>query len=341
MDNNSPLIEIKNLKVNFFLDEGTVEALRGINLNIPRHHTLGIVGESGCGKSVLSQAILRIIPNPGQIIEGEILYHRSNGDLIDLVGLNNRSKEIRSIRGSEISIIFQEPMTALSPLYTIGNQIMEAIRLHQNVNKKEARQLTIDMLAKVGIPRPDYRIDQYPFELSGGLRQRAIIAMALSCQPNLLIADEPTTALDVTIQAQILKLFLELREEFKMSVLFITHDLAVISEIADEVAIIYLGLIVEQAPTDVMFTSPLHPYTQGLLRSVPKMGIASKEPLIPIKGTIPDPFEKFHGCSFFPRCPVGNPKKCKENEPPLLEVASGHKVACFYWKKGFHDAESQ
>lgn len=333
MENASALIEVKNLKVNFFLDEGTVEALRGINLNIYRNQTLGIVGESGCGKSVLAQAILRIIPYPGKIVEGEILYYRSDDDFVDLVKLNNRGKEIRNIRGSEISIIFQEPMTALSPLYTIGNQIMEAIILHQKVNKKEARELAIDILSKVGIPRPDLCIDQYPFVLSGGLCQRAVIAMALSCSPNLLIADEPTTALDVTIQAQILKLFQDLQKEFNMSVIFITHDLAVISEMTNEVVVMYLGLIVEQAPAIEIFSSPLHPYTQGLLRSVPKLGIESSERLQSIKGTVPDPFEKIKGCPFFPRCPLGDSGICKDNNPVLNTVSPDHKVACFFWDK--------
>ena len=289
MQDSSRLLEIRNLKVNFFLDEGTVEAVRGINLEIHRNRTVGLVGESGCGKSVLSQAILRIVPDPGKIVDGQILFWRNGNEPVDLARLDQKGREIRSIRGKEIAIIFQEPMTALSPLYTIGNQITEAIVLHQGVAKKEARKLAVEMLSKVGIPNPHVRIDQYPFELSGGLRQRAVIAMALVCNPTLLIADEPTTALDVTIQAQILKLFQDLQKEFDMSVLFITHDLSVISEIADEVVVMYLGRCVEMGATKEIFASPLHPYTQGLLQSVHKLGRGSDERLVPIKGTMPDP----------------------------------------------------
>ena len=329
MRDSSRLLEIRDLKVSFFLDEGTVEAVRGISLEIHRNRTLGLVGESGCGKSVLSQAILRIIPDPGKIVEGQILFWRNGSEPVDLARLDQRGREIRSIRGKEIAIIFQEPMTALSPLYTIGNQITEAIVLHQGVAKKEARRLVIEMLSKVGIPNPHVRIDQYPFELSGGLRQRAVIAMALVCSPALLIADEPTTALDVTIQAQILKLFQDLQKEFDMSVLFITHDLSVISEIADDVAVMYLGRCVEKGATKEIFASPLHPYTQGLLKSVHKLGRGRDERLVPIKGTMPDPFEKFEGCPFYPRCPIGDAKKCLEAAPSLETVSDQHAVACY------------
>jgi oligopeptide/dipeptide ABC transporter ATP-binding protein len=329
MQDSSRLLEIRDLKVNFFLDEGTVEAVRGISLEIHRNRTLGLVGESGCGKSVLSQAILRIVPDPGKIVEGQILFWRNGNEPVDLVRLDQKGREIRSIRGKEIAIIFQEPMTALSPLYTIGNQITEAIVLHQGVAKKEARQLAIEMLSRVGVPNPDVRIDQYPFELSGGLRQRAVIAMALVCHPKLLMADEPTTALDVTIQAQILRLFQDLQAEFDMSVLFITHDLSVISEIADEVVVMYLGRSVEQGPTEEIFAFPRHPYTQGLLRSVHRLGRGTGERLVPIKGTIPDPFEKVAGCPFYPRCPIGDAKKCLDAVPALAPISDEHKVACF------------
>jgi len=329
MQDSSRLLEIRNLKVNFFLDEGTVEAVRGINLEIHRNRTVGLVGESGCGKSVLSQAILRIVPDPGKIVDGQILFWRNGNEPVDLARLDQKGREIRSIRGKEIAIIFQEPMTALSPLYTIGNQIIEAIVLHQGVAKKEARKLAVEMLSKVGIPNPHVRIDQYPFELSGGLRQRAVIAMALVCNPTLLIADEPTTALDVTIQAQILKLFQDLQKEFDMSVLFITHDLSVISEIANEVVVMYLGRCVEMGATKEIFASPLHPYTQGLLQSVHKLGRGSDERLVPIKGTMPDPFEKIEGCPFYPRCPVGDAKKCLEAPPSLKTISDQHAVACY------------
>ncbi len=324
------MLEIKNLKVSFFLDEGTVEALRGVDLKIYPNKTVGIVGESGCGKSVLSQAILRIVPDPGKIIEGELLFSRDGGETMDLATLDQGGHRIREIRGKDISIIFQEPMTALSPLYTIGNQITEAIILHLKLDKAKARRLAIEILSKVGIPRPETSINQYPFELSGGLRQRAVIAMALVCHPLLLIADEPTTALDVTIQAQILKLFKELQNEYKISILFISHDLAVISEIADEVAVMYLGRIVEQGTTQAIFSHPLHPYTQGLLQCVHKIGRESGKRLVPIKGALPDPFEKLQGCPFYPRCPNANQDICLESVPQLEDFSEGHKAACFF-----------
>ncbi len=334
--NNNLLLDIKNLKVNFFLDEGTIEALQGINLQIYRNRCLGIVGESGCGKSVLSQAILRIVPYPGKIIQGEILYYGVNNKALDLAALNQRGKKIRSIRGKEISIIFQEPMSALSPLYTVGNQIIEAIKLHQNVGKKGARKLALEIMAKVGLPRPDMLIDLYPFELSGGLCQRAVIAMALSCNPNLLIADEPTTALDVTIQAQILKLLQHLKKKLNVSIIFISHDLAVISEIADDVAVMYNGLIIEQAPANELFFSPYHPYTKGLLNSVLVLGRESTEKLTSIKGSVPNPFEDIVGCSFFPRCPDGEEKICAKDRPLLSAISAGRKVACFLADKKEH-----
>jgi peptide/nickel transport system ATP-binding protein len=328
MNKTTPLIEIKNLKVNFVLDEGTVEAIKGVNLDIPSNRTLGIVGESGCGKSVLSQALLRIIPSPGKIVEGEILYHKLNDKPIDLVKLDEKGKQIRSIRGREIAMIFQEPMTAFSPLYTIGNQIVEAIALHQKFNKTQSREKAIEMLEKVGIPRPDLRIDQYPFELSGGLRQRAMIAMALSCNPVLLVADEPTTALDVTVQAQILRLVKDIQNEFNMAMVFISHDLAVISEVADEVAVMYLGRIVERAPAAEIFLSPKHPYTRGLLKSIPTVESDVSDWLIPIRGTVPDPFRRINGCAFFERCPDAQPDVCNNSEPVLDEITSNHEVAC-------------
>jgi peptide/nickel transport system ATP-binding protein len=328
MDQSKPLIEIKNLKVNFVLDEGTVEAIKGVDLEIPSNRTLGIVGESGCGKSVLSQALLRIIPSPGEIVEGEILYHQQNGKPIDLVKLDEKGKQIRSIRGKEIAMIFQEPMTAFSPLYTIGNQVMETIILHQKVDKTKARERAIEMLKKVGVPRPDLRIDQYPFELSGGLRQRAMIAMALSCNPALLVADEPTTALDVTVQAQILRLMKDIQDEFKMAMVFISHDLAVISEVADEVAVMYLGRVVERASAAEIFSHPKHPYTHGLLKSIPTVESGVKDRLVPIAGTVPDPFQKISGCPFFDRCPDAKTDICQQSEPALDQISDHHEVAC-------------
>ena len=260
-----PLIEVQDVKVYFYLDEGTVRAVEGVSFDIARGKTLGVVGESGCGKSVTSQAIMQIVPPPGKIVEGQVFYYRYNADgsseKIEITKLDPRGPEIRSIRGNEIAKIFQEPMTSLSPVHTIGNQIMEAITLHQGVDKDAARERAIEMLDHVGLPQPEQRIDYYPHQLSGGMRQRAMIAMALSCNPSLLIADEPTTALDVTTEAQILELMKGLQSEFGMAIMFITHNLGVIAEMADDVVVMYLGKEVELAPVDEMFYNPYHPYT--------------------------------------------------------------------------------
>jgi peptide/nickel transport system ATP-binding protein len=322
------LLEIRNLGVKFFLDEGTVEAVTDVSLDIYKNYTLGIVGESGCGKSVLSQAVLRIVPKPGEISDGEMLYHGRNAHAVDLVKLNAKGKEIRSIRGKEVALILQEPMAALSSLYTVGNQIRDALFQHTEMNKQEARGYIIELLDQVGVPKPEARIDQYPFELSGGLRQRVVIAMAIACKPKLLIADEPTTALDVTIQAQILKLFQDLKDSLDISIIFISHDLAVISEIADEVAVMYSGRIVEQGPAQKVFSEPLHPYTAGLLKSVPKLGVTSRERLTVIEGVVPDPFIKSQGCAFHPRCSIGE-EDCTLKCPALETLEPGRKVACF------------
>jgi len=327
VNDRSTLLEIRNLDVSFFLDEGTVEAVQDVSLKIYHHYTLGIVGESGCGKSVLSQAIMRIVPPPGKICAGEIIFHGDSAPT-DLVTLDGKGKAIRKIRGKEIALILQEPMAALSPLYTIGNQIRDALVQHHNLSGREARERVLDILNEVGIPMPEVRIDQYPFELSGGLRQRAVIAMAIACRPQLLIADEPTTALDVTIQAQILKLFRRLKETLNISIIFISHDLAVISEIADEVAVMYNGRIVEHGPADRIFSEPLHPYTVGLIMSVPKLGDTSKERLTTIKGNVPDPFMKMKGCAFHPRCPIGR-DDCTMENPKLTSVLPERTVACF------------
>jgi oligopeptide/dipeptide ABC transporter ATP-binding protein len=322
------LLEIRNLDVNFFLDEGTVAAVKDVSLDVYQNYTLGIVGESGCGKSVLSQAIMRIIPKPGEINDGALVYHGSNSHAVDLAKIDAKGKAIRTIRGNEIALILQEPMAALSSLYTVGNQIRDALFQHTSMSKHEARANIIELLDQVGIPKPEVRIDQYPFELSGGLRQRVVIAMAIACKPKLLIADEPTTALDVTIQAQILKLFQELKDSLDISIIFISHDLAVISEIADEVAVMYNGRIVEQGPAQKVFSEPLHPYTVGLLKSVPKLGAKSRERLTVIEGAVPDPFMKSQGCAFHPRCSIRE-EDCTLRRPSLEELQPGHEVACF------------
>lgn len=332
MNNKSDvLLQAKNVKTYFYLEEGILKAVDNVSFEIRKEMVLGIVGESGCGKSVAAQSILRIVPDPGKTLEGEILLHQ-NGNLIDLVKLDPYGKEIRAIRGKEITMIFQEPMTSLSPVHTIGNQIMEAILLHRDMNKSEARELTLEMLYKVGIPSPYQRIDEYPHQLSGGLRQRAMIAMALSCNPSLLIADEPTTALDVTVQAQILELMKSLQVEFGMSIMYITHNLGVIAEISNEVVVMYLGKVVEYANADEIFHNPLHPYTLRLMRSIPKVGRKARTRLDAIKGTVPLPLDLPPGCSFYPRCPEARKGLCNKEDPTLSEVTKGHRVSCFLYK---------
>jgi oligopeptide/dipeptide ABC transporter ATP-binding protein len=324
-------LEFRDLKVHFFTDEGVVKASEGVNLEVKRGKTLCIVGESGCGKSVMSLASLCIVSKPGKIVGGEILWHRPDGTTVDLAKLNPNGAEIRSIRGAEIAIIFQEPMTSLSPLYTIGNQIGEAIMLHQKVSKKEARARTIDILKRVRIPRPERLVDEYPFRLSGGMRQRAMIAMALSCNPDLLIADEPTTALDVTTQSQILDLMRDLQAEYGMGIMFITHDLGVVAEMADEVAVMYLGKVVEYGSVETIFHNPKHPYTQALLKSIPKISREQSE-LDPIQGMVPSPFNRPTGCHFHPRCSQAM-DVCKQQVPRVTQLSENHKVQCLLYEK--------
>jgi peptide/nickel transport system ATP-binding protein/oligopeptide transport system ATP-binding protein len=324
-----PLIEVRDLKTYFYTEDGVVRAVDGVDFTIEPEKTLGIVGESGCGKSVTALSIMGLVQSPpGKIEGGEILYHR-DGKVTDLTTLNPKGREMRSIRGNEIAMIFQEPMTSLNPVYTIGNQIMEAIILHQQLRKKKAHAKAIEMLQAVGIPLPEQRVDEYPHQLSGGMRQRAMIAMALSCNPSLLIADEPTTALDVTIQAQVLELMNALRQEFKAAIQFITHNLGVIARMADDVVVMYLGRIVEGASVEEVFHNPKHPYTQGLMNSIPSLA-SRKERLVPIKGVVPDPFEVPAGCGFEPRCPHAM-EICKTQIPPLKDVTPGHQAACWLY----------
>lgn len=326
-----PLVEVKGLKTYFHTEEGVVRAVDGVDFTIEAKRTLGLVGESGCGKSVTALSIMNLIQTPpGRIEAGEILFHR-NGNITDMTKLNPKGSEMRSIRGNEIAMIFQEPMTFLNPVYTIGNQIMEAIILHQNPDKKDARKKAIGMLRSVGIPSPEQRIDEYPHQLSGGMRQRAMIAMALSCNPSLLIADEPTTALDVTIQAQVLDLMNELRSKFDGAILFVTHDLGVISHMADDVIVMYFGKIVESTTVKKIFRNPMHPYTQGLMHSIPSLTASKKERLVPIRGVVPDPFQVPIGCGFEPRC-SHSMEICKSRIPPLMKVAPGHFAACWLHK---------
>ena len=325
-----PLIEVRGLKTYFYTEDGVVRAVDGVDYVIEREKTLGIVGESGCGKSVTALSIMGLVQiPPGKIEDGEILFH-CDGKVMDLTKLNPKGREMRAIRGNEIAMIFQEPMTSLNPVYTIGNQIMEAIILHQKLNKKNSKIKAIEMLRAVGIPLPEQRVDEYPHQLSGGMRQRAMIAMAMSCNPSLLIADEPTTALDVTIQAQVLELMNALRAEFHASIQFITHDLGVIAGMADDVVVMYLGRIVEASNVREVFHNAKHPYTQGLMHSIPSLA-AEKERLEPIKGVVPDPFDVPAGCGFEPRCPNAM-EICKTKMPDLKEVAPGHTVACWLYE---------
>ncbi len=318
------LLSVKNLQTSFFTPDGEVQAVDGVSFDIEEGKTLGLVGESGCGKSVTALSIMRLVSSPpGKVVAGEILYRGRN-----LLKLNGEA--MRKIRGNEISMIFQEPMTSLNPVFTIGNQIGEAIRLHQGLGKRETREKTIEMLRLVKIADPESRIDDYPHQLSGGMRQRVMIAMALSCNPSLLIADEPTTALDVTIQAQILELIKELQQKLGgMALLLITHDMGVVAEQADEVAIMYAGKIVEQAKTKAIFARPLHPYTVGLLNSLPGAGAKKKKRLEAIPGMVPSPLELPSGCRFRDRCPKAA-GICAEAEPELVKKEQDHWVACYF-----------
>jgi oligopeptide/dipeptide ABC transporter ATP-binding protein len=330
-----PLLEVNDLKIHFFTDEGVVKAVDGVNLTIERGKTLCLVGESGCGKSVASRAFLKIVRSPGRIVGGQMLYHYRQPDgstrVIDIAQMPAKGKKIRKIRGKEISMIFQEPMSSLSVMHTVGNQIIEMLQLHEKISKSDARKRAIELLRQVEIPRPERIVDEYPFRLSGGMRQRAMIAMALACRPNLLIADEPTTALDVTTQAQILKLLRSLQAEYNMAMLFITHDLGVVAEIADDVAVMYLGRIVEQADVDTVFNDPKHPYTQALLRSIPRIG-AKRQQLDPISGMVPSPFRRPSGCPFHPRCSQ-RMAHCSSVEPALTRLPGDHQVRCLLYEE--------
>ncbi|MCI0709575.1 MAG: ABC transporter ATP-binding protein [Chloroflexi bacterium] len=332
------LLEIRDLKVHFFTTEGVVKAVDGVSYSIQRGRTLCVVGESGSGKSVTARTILQIVHRPGRIVGGNIFYHEPlpdrNTRTVDIAALKSSGSAIRHIRGKEIAMIFQEPMSSLSPMYTVGNQITEAIRLHANVSKKEARNRAIELLRRVGIPKPEQRIDEYPFRLSGGMLQRCMIAMALSCNPRLLIADEPTTALDVTTQAQILDLMQELQEDYGMALLFITHDLGVVAEIADDVAVMYLGNVVEYSDADTIFNAPKHPYTQALLRSIPKIDEGYSR-LDPIKGMIPSPFERPKGCSFHPRCEMRVNGLCDHVQPEMIRLSEQHETRCLIYDEAY------
>ncbi|MBI2941287.1 MAG: ABC transporter ATP-binding protein [Chloroflexi bacterium] len=332
----APLLSVRNLKTHFFTDEGLVKAVDGISFDVRPGETLGIVGESGCGKSVAARSILGIVERPGRIVEGEILLRREpqNGRAaeIDLTRLDPDGREMRYIRGGEIALVFQEPMTSFSPVHTIGNQMVEAIRLHRKVSPRAARERAIEMLRKVGISRAEHRVDEYSYQLSGGLRQRAMIATALSCDPRLLIADEPTTALDVTTQAQILDLIRSLQAQNGMAVMLITHNLGVVAEMADRVVVMYLGRVAERGTVDDIFHNPRHPYTQALLRSIPSVESTPRVKLPTITGSIPHPYNRPRGCPFHPRCPSFIPSRCDQTEPALGPVGPNQEASCLLYE---------
>lgn len=320
------LVEFKHLKTYFYTEEGVVKAVNDVSFKIKKGETLCVVGESGCGKSVTSMSLMRLIPNPpGKIVGGDILFEGKSV-------LSLSEEEMRSIRGNKISVIFQEPMTSLNPVFTIGEQIMENVELHQKVSKENSEKIAVDMLKLVGIPRAEEIVKSYPFELSGGMKQRAMIAMALSCNPKLLIADEPTTALDVTIQAQILDLMRNLKDKLNMSIMLITHDLGVVAEMADYVVVMYCGKVIEEAPVLELFKNPLHPYTQGLLKSKPLINQDVKR-LYSIPGQVPNPINMPEYCYFYDRCDRRT-ENCKKGIPQYVQVNKDHKVACYLYEQG-------
>ncbi|HEV8308270.1 MAG TPA: ABC transporter ATP-binding protein [Methylomirabilota bacterium] len=324
-----PLLRVEDLRTYIYLDEGVVRAVNGVSFTLDRGQTMAIVGESGSGKTVVAQSILRILPDRARIEGGRVLFSADGSPPLDLVGLPANGKAMREIRGGSIAMVFQEPMTSFSPVHTIGNQIGEAVRLHRGASRAEARAVAIETLRAVGFPEPERKVDSYPFELSGGLRQRAMIAMALACRPALLIADEPTSALDVTIQAQILDLLLALQKESGMGLLLITHDPGVVAYVADLVTVMYCGKIMETGPVSTLFDNPRHPYLQALLRSTPHFGIPEGERLEAIAGTVPDPLSMIRGCPFLSRCPEGEPELCGRTMPALTPLAPDHHVACY------------
>ena len=333
-ENGDTILKVEDLHTYFHTTLGTVRALNGVSYTVPRGKVLGIVGESGCGKSVTSLSIMQLVPPPGRIEQGKIYFRtaRGGGEWVEITKLDRHSDEMHDIRGDEISMIFQEPMTSLNPVFTVGEQIGEAIELHQKVDRQEARRRAIDVLTQVAMPNPERIVDNYPHQLSGGMRQRAMIAMALSCTPTMLIADEPTTALDVTTEAQILDLMRELQADIGMSIMFITHNLGVIAQICDKVAVMYLGQIVEHSFVDDLFFNPKHPYTTALLESIPHIGSRSKDRLASIRGMVPDPYSTVPGCPFHPRCDSFMPGICDQAMPPITDIEAEHYVRCYLYE---------
>jgi peptide/nickel transport system ATP-binding protein len=343
-DRGKPLLSVRDLKTYYFQDEGIVKAVDGATFDVQAGRTLGVVGESGCGKSVTSRSILRLIEKNGRIVGGKIIYRRGFGTdaetKVDLATFDATGSQMRAIRGAEIALIFQEPMTSFSPVHSIGSQIVEAITLHQNLSEKEAHALGVDLLHRVGVPLPEQRMSEYRHQLSGGLRQRAMIAMALSCDPQLLIADEPTTSVDVTTQAQILDLLRALQADNGMAIMFITHNLGVIAEIADEVVVMYLGRVVEKASVDDLFHAPKHPYTKALLRSIPSLQSTPRMKLPTISGSVPHPYDRPSGCPFHPRCDQFISGVCDLQVPRLLPVTDNQAVSCFLYHREVEGEES-
>lgn len=339
VNDRDAILQIRDLHTYFFTDLGISRALNGVSLDVPAGKVMGVVGESGCGKSVTALSILRLVPKPGRIVRGEIVLRRLDrqdhasqmSTEVTLTDLHPQGREIRSIRGDEIAMIFQEPMTSLNPSYTVGNQIAETILLHQEVGKAEAEERAVKILDRVGMPHPSATVKRYPHELSGGMRQRAMIAMALSCTPAILIADEPTTALDVTTEAQILDLMRELQAQLGMTILYITHNLGVVAQMCDTVAVMYLGRVVELASVDALFYDPKHPYTKALLHSIPHVGSRTKARLEPIRGVVPDPYTTVAGCPFHPRCDMFKPGVCDVRVPASTVVGDQHQVRCFLY----------
>jgi peptide/nickel transport system ATP-binding protein len=328
-----PILSVRDLRTWFHQDEGIVRAVDGASFDLEPGRTLGIVGESGCGKTVTARSILRIVERPGRVEGGEILLRRSDGRVTDLVRLDGQGREMRAIRGGEIGYVFQEPMSSLSAFHTIGNQLLEAIRLHADLSQRAALERAVDLLRMVGIPRPGERVDSYSFELSGGLRQRVMIALALAAEPRILIADEPTTALDVTTQAQILDLIRRLQEERNLAVILITHDMGVIAEMTDDVVVMYLGHDVEKGPVDAIFHDPKHPYTRSLLRSIPSVLAVPRSRLRTIEGSIPHPYNRPQGCAFHPRCPDAMAGVCDRTLPAAIVLGPRREASCFLYQK--------
>ncbi len=343
------ILKVRDLHTYFFTDIGVARALNGVNFDIPRGKVMGMVGESGCGKSVTALSIMRMVARPGRIVKGDItMFRKKKGadgkvpaEEINLTRLEAMGPEMRSLRGAEMSMIFQEPMTSLNPSYTIGDQIMEAILLHQKVDEVEAEKRAVAILDGVGMANPKLVVKRFPHELSGGMRQRAMISLALSCTPSVLFADEPTTALDVTTEAQILDVMRDLQARINMTIVFITHNLGVVAQMCDYVSVMYLGRIVEQSTVDDAFYNPKHPYTSSLLHSIPHVGTSQKERLQPIRGVVPDPYSKINGCPFHPRCDQAIPGTCDVYMPGLTKVGESHTVRCFLHSDAVEESNAQ